>query len=601
MALKNKIELRSTSNLSFPSGKPLSLDRLRLFHNDLVDSIADPYAISTTGGDTDREISLHGTITMECSVYNPSPTETIQKNNVLTTVGGTAGVLYIEPAIASNHQNRKYKVKGVSLTDIPPLGYGRMTYVGIHKSIDLSMYSLNEEVFLSQTDPGLLIPYSQLSPYGRFSRVGRVLKNTVDGILLLDIFNESLFSNNTSGELSLLAANANSTGIHSFTGITLLSDTTFGVGPAHGWIIDNETTPESSTVTHVDFPGLSNLTTSYLNSSYLTYLLLNTSGSLVSQSYFPTPEERRTKIYLGKIAHVDKSKINIVLQSTDNVLSPMASMRDMFSAIPLINNGIHLLPTSGLGLELKGGYLHGLGINFPNNNKDPNRIQVLDSVGDVSFEYRTQNGNTSGAGIITAIDPLHWDNEGTVTLIGSPAKQATNQRIFLLENGGIRIQYGQVVYGDLEMALAGLPSESFKVFDPFLQDAILLGVLTVSSDVVNLQDSTKAVLRMASKIGEIGGGGGSAGGGLVTLQGAYNNSVEPEITTNDTRKGLTIRRGSSLETDPLLSLQHPTGDSLMEVTGDGRLRLSPTIGSIPPPILGGIYFTSQSMYIGLET
>lgn len=544
MALKTKIDLRKTSNLFFPGVKPLDIPRLRGFHNDLVDSIPNPEMLSENGsfnyiqyntGSTSplvvgrrrwndsfgtTELRLKGgNVTLqdgqELVVYcynNNSYSIGNGKAVIITSGVMVDGQEYdsIELAVASNSGNTLFRTTGVATEDIPPYSFGFVTVEGRVNEIDLTSFEVGEVVYLSQTVPGDLVSYGDLNISGRVSTIGKVLSNTSSGSLRLTIQNESGISKNTLLELNVLNVNNSSTGVFYWEGISENSSHSVDMGQARGWIVDNETDSTNPVLTHVFFPGRDNVQTEYRTTSYLTYFLLSKEGELLSQSYFPTPQERKQNIFIGKIAHPDKSTITSILNFTDHNFSPLSQVRDYLSPIPLINNGVMPYVNSNLTFGYTSGTLHGLGINFITNIFNPNQRSISgDTVAD--FKYRSQLG-TDGVPdpeLRTQIDPTRWDDSGVITPMGSPAKQATNQRIYLVENGELRVQYGQTVYGDLSTAILNASRESFTIFPPFKEDAILIGILSVVSNATNLADPLQARILTVSKFGETTGVGTS--------------------------------------------------------------------------------------------
>jgi len=188
------------------------------------------------------------------------------------------------------------------------------------------------------------------------------------------------------------------------------------------------------------------------------------------------------------------------------------------------------------------GYLYGLGINFINDTLNPDSLYVS-GTSPCTFQYRTQTGGTTSN--VTLIDPTKYDVGGVVTVL--PGTKATNQRIYLLQNGEFRVQYGQVSYNTLALAAAGLANEQFVEFSNLTSTGILIGILSVLSTATDLSDSTKALFFNVSKFGD---SSGAAGGTPTTnLQQAYNNSINPEIITNSTLEGLQIRGGTGNDND----------------------------------------------------
>ena len=329
----------------------------------------------------------------------------------------------------------------------------------------------------------------------------------------------------------------NSTGVFVFTGMSKVSSTQFSVAPVRAWITDVTTNPLSPQIYYVYFSG-GTYTDNFISTASETFVYLTSGGTIQQQSTPLTEQQRRQNIFLGKIGHPDKTSINLVFSQPDYVLSPLSQLRDMFVPINLINGGVY---PSANGANLKfntsAGYLYGLGINFSVDTLNPNAIYISGNT-PTTFQYRTQTGGTTSN--VTDIDPLNYDVNGVLTPI--TGTKATNQRIYLLQNGSIRVQYGQTEYNQLSTAIAGIQNETFVVFPNWINNAVLIGILSVLSTATDLSDTTKAQFLLVSKFGETVG----AAGGISTtnLQQAYNNSTTPEIIINSTLDGLSIKNGT---------------------------------------------------------
>jgi hypothetical protein len=243
-------------------------------------------------------------------------------------------------------------------------------------------------------------------------------------------------------------------------------------------------------------------------------------------------------LYLGKFGHGTRQFLINAFNEPDSALSPLSQLRDMFTAVKLINDGV-IASANGVNLNFNtsAGILYGLGIGYVTNKLNPNSLTVSGQ-SPTTFQYRTQTGGT--ALNTTLIDPLHYDINGLKkTIIGT---KATNQRIYLLQNGQIRVQYGQTVYNQLSAAVAALQNETFVTFPNFRDNGILIGILSVLSSCTDLTDTSKAQFFSVSKFGElIGAAGGTS---TTTLQQAYNNSSQPEIVTNSAEGALSIKNGT---------------------------------------------------------
>jgi hypothetical protein len=328
-----------------------------------------------------------------------------------------------------------------------------------------------------------------------------------------------------------------STGVFEFTGLSIASTTTFNVAPVKGWIVNDTTNPLSPQLYYIAYSGGVH-TAIYVNTSTETWVYLTSGGTISQSSIELTEQQRRQNIFLGKLGHANKTNIINAFSQPDFVLSPLAQLRDMFVPINLINGGIYASPNgANLSFNTSAGYLYGLGINFASSTLNPNTLYVS-GASPCTFQYRTQTGGT--ASNTTFIDPTKYDVGGVVTSI--TGTKATNQRIYLVQNGIFRVQYGQTEYNQLSAAIEGIATEQFNTFSNFTNNGVLIGVLSVLSTATNLSDTTKARFFFTSKFGETVGAAG--GVSTTTLQQAYNNSSTPEIVTNSAEGALSIKNGT---------------------------------------------------------
>jgi hypothetical protein len=358
-----------------------------------------------------------------------------------------------------------------------------------------------------------------------------------------------------------------STGIITFGGITLPSttgSTTFNVGAVTAVIVDNTTNPNNPTITYVKYTGANGLTLDMLSGTE-SYVLLNASGTLEFQYTVPTVKQRRQKIYLGKLTHTEHTEFVNAYSQPDIVMSGTSQLRDIWDPIHLINGGVYPSPNgANLKINTSAGNIYGLGIGWSNDPLSPSTLPVS-SQSEATFKYRTQTDGISS--YVSSIDPSHYDVNGTVTLVGGTTR-ATNQRIFLLQNGEIRVQYGQVYYSSLANAISGVQTESFITFPNFRDNGVLIGILSVRANATDLSNLAQAQFLMVSKFGETVG----AAGGISTgnLQQAYNNSTVPQIITSSVG-AFTLQRGSSLDTDKVLDIHNGATISKFSLTGEGNM------------------------------
>jgi hypothetical protein len=479
-------------------------------------------------------------------IYNDTGVQ-INNGQVLHITGATNGIPTVALANASKlgptFTDSLAQSSGVATHNIPNGEYGFITNFGIVRDLNTSGFTVGQELFLSDTiDGGITNDPNNINYTSRISTIGWCLSSdSTSGKIFVKIENENPLQSLTQQEINVLLGNTISTGAYSYTGMTKASSTTVNISPMRGWLVYN--TYEYSLnplVLNVYYSGGTNIPVTNINSSLDTYFLVNSGGTLYQQTTFPTPQERRQNIFLGRAVHPNKTDILNVEQTVDYDVSPLSSLRDLWRPIKLINEGV-IPSNNGVNLQFKtsSGTFWGNGIGWDTNELNPNSITVP-AYSPASFYYTTQTG---GSFTVTAntIDTTNYDVNGIITNIPGAGNYVT-QRIYMSQSGIIRVQYGQNYYSTLAKAIAAIPSETFVENSDNGTDCILIGLLTVKDGTTNLSNTDDAVFTLVSKFGEILGG--TAGISTTTLQQAYNNSTTPEIVTDSTLGGLSIKNGT---------------------------------------------------------
>jgi hypothetical protein len=508
-------------------------------------------------------------------IYNDLPT-TILNGQVLHITGATIGVPTVALANASKlgvvFTDSLAQSSGVATHDIPSGEYGFMTNFGIVRDLNTTAFTVGQEVFLSDTiDGGLTNDPNNIAFTSRISTVGYCLEsNATTGKILVVITNENPLQSLTQQEVNVLLGNTISTGAYFYTGATTASTTTINVSPMRGWIVYN-TGPTYATnplVLNIYYSGGTNLPVSGLTSSFDTYLLVNSGGTLYQTNTYPTPQERRQNIFLGRVVHPNKTTILNVEQSVDYDVSPLSSLRDLWVPIKIINEGVVPSPNGAtLTFKTSSGTFWGNGIGFPTDELNPNAITVPGYL-PASFYYTTQTGGTFTV-TTTTVDTTKYDVNGVAVNVPGSGNYTT-QRIYMSQSGVIRLQYGQSFYSTLAKAIAAIPSETFVVNPDNSIDCILIGLLTVKDGTGDLSNTDDAVFTFVSKFGEILGG--TAGISTTTLQQAYNNSVNPEIVTNSTLNGVQFKGGTGNDNDKNIIIETNSGTETAWITASGDSR-----------------------------
>ena len=505
-------------------------------------------------------------------VYNGLPT-TILNGQVLHITGATSGVPTVALANASKlgatFTDSLAQTSGVATHDIPSGEYGFMTNFGVVRDLNTTAFTVGQEVFLSDTIDGALTnDPNNIAFTSRISTVGYCLEsNATTGKILVVITNENPLQSLTQQEINVLLGNTISTGAYFYTGATTASTTTINVSPMRGWIVYN-TGPTYATnplVLNIYYSGGTNLPVTGLTSSFDTYLLVNSGGTLYQTNTYPTPQERRQNIFLGRVVHPNKTTILNVEQSVDFDVSPYSSLRDLWVPIKIINEGVVPSPNgANLTFKTSSGTFWGNGIGFPTDELNPNAITVPAYI-PASFYYTTQTGGTFTA-TTTTVDTTNYDVGGVITPVPGSGNYTT-QRIYMSQSGVIRLQYGQEYYSTLAKAIAAIPSETFVVNPDNSIDCTLIGLLTVKDGTGDLSNTDDAIFTFVSKFGEILGGTG--GISTTTLQQAYNNSINPEITTDSVLGGVQFKGGTGSNTDKNIIIENNSGTETAYIRADG--------------------------------
>lgn len=510
-----------------------SLSSGRVFYNNTTYSLA-------YYPDSSQDVVVNMGLQQYIRVHNSSGS-LISKGKAVMIQSAANGLPIITLAVNTNSGNGQ--VVGLSASDISNGSDGFVLTHGILSGLTVNTFSVGDIIYLSDTTPGGFVANtSSLAFSARTNQIGYIVETgTTTGKIFVSINNEDMNLSLTDIERNILEGNVISTGAYEYTGITSASTSTINIAPLRGWLVKNTYTYATSPdVINLYYTGQSNVSLTNILTSDITYLLINSGSTLIQQTTYPTPQERRENIFIGAVQHPNRSTISIILNKVDFEVSPMSALRDLWRPLKLINDGI-LVSANGANLNINtsSGTLYGNGIGWVTNQLNPDTISISAN-SPATFAYRTQTGGTYSA--TTTIDPAYYDLNGVRTLIGGGSNSSTNQRVFLLPTGDITIQYGQKVYGTLTEAVAGSQTEQFTTWPPLRDTAILIGIISINKSATLLNNTAQAVFNFVSKFGEVLGGTG--GLSTTTLQQAYDNSSQPEITINSTLDGLSIKNGT---------------------------------------------------------
>lgn len=295
-----------------------------------------------------------------------------------------------------------------------------------------------------------------------------------------------------------------------------------------------------------------------LASADSTYISLSSACAIIQSTTFPTPQQRRQNAFVGRLSHANHTSLTSAITLPDFLIDTNSQLYDLFDAIGAFNISGNIISANGANLSFNrsAGSVFRRSANYVANNQNPNITTTAASTPQ-TFIRATQN--TINVTPVTVLDIANYDNAGTVTAIGGGINSATNQRVYLFSNGTVGVQYGQVVYGSLAAALAGITGENFIVNPQAVDGGILIGIITCIRTATDLSNSTQCAI---SKVGRFDQTGVTAGAtSTTTLQQAYTNSVQPQITLNSTQLGVQFRDASTPIGSSLFAIQNNAGST----------------------------------------
>jgi hypothetical protein len=117
-------------------------------------------------------------------------------------------------------------------------------------------------------------------------------------------------------------------------------------------------------------------------------------------------------------------------------------------------------------------------------------------------------------------------------------------------------------------AIIGIDNDPFVTETNISENGIVRALLVIRGGTTDLTDTSRVKF---ITIGKFGSTTGIAGQSTTSLQGAYNNSTEPEITTNSTSGAISLRNGAGANTVSVLDIQNSGGTITKSINGNGLI------------------------------
>ncbi len=327
-----------------------------------------------------------------------------------------------------------------------------------------------------------------------------------------------------------------------------------------------------NTTTELPYDGASNISVTNIATQNATYIAIDPTDNSIVQSSEPfTASQRRDYVILGVIVHSNRSTVTAVNNLPDVALLSLAQLNDLMDGLRNFNIDGNVISANGANLSINksAGDIFKKGVNFQTDNTDPHTVSLAGLIAPANLRFRTSTGDETAD---TNVFPLKYENGAGGAVNDIPQNRFAIYRVNLFSSNLIRIQYGQAIYQTMAEAVAGITTESFVTESNIADNALLRAFVIVKGDTTSMLDTTKVKFVASDKWGEMPIGGT---GGITTLQGAYNNSVDPEIVTNSTLGAVSIKRGSVADTDNVFEVLNGVGSITAYIKGDGSNNLYP--------------------------
>lgn len=336
-----------------------------------------------------------------------------------------------------------------------------------------------------------------------------------------------------------------------------------------GYVAD----PLNGTVAKVAWGTQSALTTPYLTTSTATYVLIANAGggigSVLMQNTPPTQQQYRTHVYLGKLAHTTKTTILFAVPEPSRMYDAVGQIMDLNSALKSMNVEGNTLSANGanLNLNISAGKIYRAGANYAIDRNNPSLTPLLSGEA-ISFRNKFRNGSGGWTAVNTStVDADHYD-DGTGILATVPNNKYTVRVAWRFGGTGtVHLDYGQAVYNTLAEAKSSIPTATVVKDPDNVKDAVIIGWIIVKKGTTALNNTAENEFLRGGMFGE----SALSAEGTTTMQGAYNNSVSPQIVTSTTAGAVAIKRGSASDTDNVLTVQNGAGTNTFSVNGNGEV------------------------------
>lgn len=341
--------------------------------------------------------------------------------------------------------------------------------------------------------------------------------------------------------------------------------TTVDISAGEFQIVDTTVFPP--TITEVSFAGATVTPTFILNE--VNFYGVDTAGVVQQKSTQWTEDEIRGLVPVG-ISGQQGGVILLKIPQNTICYNVGAQLSDLRIALGNFNISGNVFSANGanLSLDKTAGKLFQRGGNYtPLSGAS---IDIVPQLSGSALSLFMLNQSGTATPPVTLVDTDNYDVGGVTTAI--PNNKFVTHRIVLSSDNIVVVQRGQAIYSSMSEALSSIQGEAY-VSSAALEGAVLRYFLIVKEGATAL-NNTSEVLFTEAVSGQAAGSGGIS---VTSLQGAYENSLQPQTVTDAIRGSVVYRQGSGADTDDVVEVQNGAGTQTFVVNGNGDLELSGTV------------------------
>jgi hypothetical protein len=266
----------------------------------------------------------------------------------------------------------------------------------------------------------------------------------------------------------------------------------FDVSAGFGYIVNGHTNPDVPIKNRVPIAASTANVLPNIGSTPQTFVSIDINGVLNLTPNPLTPTERRNFIRLGVIIHLNNTTIEFIDNQPTVNIEVGGQVQDLLEAFGFRSlSGNRIFPVAAnLKIKKELGKVFKAGANFRNLSTQPHTF-TLAAQDPITFRYRTQTGAEGSD--ITDINPGIFDSNGTVTAMPATATLASIQRIFIFQDGLIRIQLGQRFFNNLNEAITAINSDVFITDSDISENGLYLGAIVMIRGTTALNNLAQAV------------------------------------------------------------------------------------------------------------